>query len=250
MTRKNRRWLIAVCLIAAAATAAQVFPIERLWDRLFQLARESALWGPVLFILAYVVCCVLLVPVSLLTFGAGAVYGLFQGTLLVWAAATLGAAAGFVLSRRLGREKVARLILRYPQLRSLDRAIAKEGWKIVFLCRLSPIFPFAALSYVFGVTRVRFGGYLLASSFGVLPPSFLYVYVGFLARLGRHDRSLSAAQWVMYFAGLAATAWVTLLLARIARKSLEGNETSDLSESCQARRKPDREGGRAARESR
>lgn len=181
-------------------------------------------WGPVLFVPLYVAATVLFVPGVVLTLGAGAAFGVVRGAVTVSIAATLGATAAFLVGRYLARDAVARRIEGHPRFRALDQAVADEGWKIVALARLSPIFPFNVLNYAFGVTRVRLRDFVVASWLGMLPGTVTYVYIGSLAgdlaALGRPDRARTPAEWALYVIGLAAAAAVTVLVTRLARRAL------------------------------
>src|SRR4029434_5373395 len=116
-----------------------------------------------------------------LTRGAGVVFGVLRGSIIASIAAALGAASAFLVSRYLARAWVARKIERNPKFKAIDEAVAKEGWKIVILTRLSPVFPFNVMNYTFGLTRVSFWEYFFASWIGMMPGTVLYVYVGSLA---------------------------------------------------------------------
>ncbi len=180
-------------------------------------------WGPVCFILRYWLACVFLIPGSLLTLGAGVVFGVARGTVLVSVAATLGATAAFLVGRYLARDWVAAKVEANPKFKAIDEAVAKEGWKIVLLTRLSPAFPFNLLNYGFGLTRVSLRDYFFASWAGMLPGTALFVYAGSLAgdlaALGR-GRSRTPAEWALYGIGLAATLGVTWFATRLARRAL------------------------------
>ena len=107
---------------------------------------------------------------------------------------------------------------------AIDTAVAREGWKIVALLRLSPVVPFNLLNYVFGVTRVRLRDYVIASWAGMLPGVVLYVYLGSLAGDlaigGAAGRTRTPAEWSLYAVGLLATGAVTVYVTRIARAAL------------------------------
>ena len=182
-------------------------------------------WGPACFTGIYVLACVLFIPGSLLTLGAGLLYGVAKGSVLVSLASTSGAACAFLIGRHLAREAIARKLQGRQKFQALDAAIAREGWKIVGLVRLSPIFPFNLLNYALGLTRVSFKDYLLASWIGMLPGTIMYVYIGSLAAdlasLGASGRSRTPAEWALYGVGLAATVAVVLYVSRIARQALE-----------------------------
>src|SRR4029077_5117118 len=177
-------------------------------------------WGPVIFVGLYVVATVLFVPGSVLTLGAGAVVGVVLGSVYVSISATLGATAAFLVGRYLARNAIARKIEKSEKFATIDRAVADEGWKIVFLTRLSPVFPFTLLNYAFGLTRVKLSHYVLASWLGMIPGTVMYVYLGSLVNVGAGHRQRTTGEWVLYGVGLLATVAVTVFVTRLARKAL------------------------------
>lgn len=182
------------------------------------------IWGPVAFIGGYAVATVALIPGSLLTLAAGAIFGLVRGTLYTMIGATLGAAGAFLVARYLAREAVERRFGRDVRFRRLDRAVGERGLSLVFLLRLSPALPFTLLNYVLGLTRVRFADYLVASV-GMIPGTLLYVYngklLGDMAALGSGEAPpRSAAYWAVLGLGLAATVAVTVMVTRMAQRAL------------------------------
>ncbi len=186
---------------------------------------ELGPWGAAAFVIGYAVAVVAFVPGSLLTLAAGAIFGLLEGTVLVLIGATLGSTAAFVLSRTVARKVVASRFEGDRRFAAIDRAIEREGRRIVFLLRLSPVFPFSLLNYALGLTRVRLGDYVVAS-IGMLPGTLLYVYSGKVAgELATLAGSASVSRGAGYYAviglGFAATAFVTVLVTRVARRALQ-----------------------------
>ncbi len=177
-------------------------------------------WGPVLFIVAYIVATVCFVPGLVLTLGAGAIFGVAWGSVYVSVGSTLGATGAFLVGRHLVRAWIAAWIQGHARFRAIDQAIAAEGWRMVVLTRLSPVFPFTLLNYAYGLTRVSLGGYMLASWVGMMPGTVLYVYLGSLARAGAVGSGRTAAEWVLWGGGLLATLTVTVLITRMARRAL------------------------------
>jgi uncharacterized membrane protein YdjX (TVP38/TMEM64 family) len=137
--------------------------------------------GWVIFVLLYIAATVLLLPAVVLTLGAGAIFGILKGWIIVSTAATLGATGAFLIGRYFARGWVARRIEANQTFLAIDRAVGREGWKIVGLTRLSPVFPFTLLNYAYSVTRVSLRQYILASLIGMMPGTLLYVYLGSLA---------------------------------------------------------------------
>ena len=157
-------------------------------------------WGLAIFVLLYMAATVLLLPAVVLTLGAGAVFGVVWGFVAVSVGATLGAVAAFLVGRYLARDWVATRVAASPRLGAIDAAVAREGWKIVLLTRLSPAFPFVLLNYAYALTRVSLRHYVLASWIGMMPGIVLYTYLGSPAaaagrRSGRCTGSASRRRW-------------------------------------------------------
>lgn len=220
------RTRVVVIAVAVAALLLLAYLLDaRAWlASALEWIRGLGPWGPVAFCVLYVVACVLLLPGSVLSLGAGVVFGLATGIVVVSVSATLGATAAFLVGRYLARDWVERTIAAAPRFQAIDAAVAREGWKIVGLLRLSPVVPFNLLNYAFGVTRVRLRDYVLASWVGMLPGVVLYVYLGSLAgdlavgAAAGHTRS--PAEWAFYAVGLLATLAVTVYVTRVARAAL------------------------------
>lgn len=181
-------------------------------------------WGPLVFVLGYAFATVAFVPGSLLTLAAGAVFGLLEGTVYVLVGATLGATGAFLVARHLARSHVEARLAGSPRFLAIDRAVAREGLKIVTLLRLNPVLPFNLLNYALGLTKVRLPHYLLACV-GMIPATFLYVYYGkalgsLAAVAGGAEIERGAGYWAVFVLGLAATVAVTVLVTRIARRAL------------------------------
>lgn len=222
---RRRPWVVGgvvvavvLVLILAGRRVGPLIPAFAAW------VEGLGTWGAIVFVVGYAAAVIALVPASLLTLAAGAIFGLVKGTALVFVAATLGAVGAFVISRYLARGAVERRIAGDPRFAAIDRAIGREGRRIVLLLRLSPVFPFTLLNYGLGLTRVRFVDYLLASV-GMLPGTLLYVYYGKLAgdvaRLaGGVQAPRGTAYYVVLGLGLVATVAVTAVVTRIARRAL------------------------------
>lgn len=217
--------IVAIALLMLFASRA-----GRLLPMLVSWTDGWGLWGPPLFIGLYAVATIALVPASFLTVASGALFGLVWGTVYAFVGATLGATGAFLTSRYLVRERVERRMQGNRRFRRIDRAIQRQGRKVVFLLRLSPIFPFGLLNYALGLTRVRTVDYVLASV-GMLPGTLLYVYPGVLvgevaALSGQGVRPRGPAYYAVLALGLLATVAVVVLVTRIARRAL-AEETRD-----------------------
>lgn len=182
-------------------------------------------WGPVVFVVGYVVAAVAFVPGSILTLAAGAIFGLAKGVVTVFIAAMLGSAAAFLVARHVARPAIERRLAGNTRFAAIDRAVGAQGRKIVFLLRLSPVFPFNLLNYALGLTKVRFLDFFVASA-GMLPGTLLYVYYGKLAGdVATLAGGAAVAKGPEYYGvlvlGLVATVVVTTIVTRIARRALK-----------------------------
>jgi uncharacterized membrane protein YdjX (TVP38/TMEM64 family) len=133
----------------------RALPLERAMQALSGWLAGLGWWGPLLYGVLYVGATVLLIPGAVITIAAGALFGLWRGTLLVSLASTTGAALAFLLARSLARERVARLAQHRPMFHAMDQAIGEGGWKVVALLRLSPVIPFNVQNYLYGLTPIR-----------------------------------------------------------------------------------------------
>ena len=181
-------------------------------------------WGPAAFIAGYIVTTIAFIPGAAMTLAAGAVFGLLEATVYVLTGATLGSTAAFLISRHLARETIAARVAGNARFAAIDRAIGVQGFKIVLLMRLSPVFPYNLLNYSLGLTNVRFTDYTLAS-IGMLPGTLLYAYYGVLAgdvaRLaGGGAVERGPAYYAVLVLGLVATIAVSTLVTRVARRAL------------------------------
>lgn len=225
------KWLAAGALATAVLAALILLPVPEYLESLLEWTRGIGPWGYLVLIGLYIVATVLFVPGMILTLAGGFLFGVVGGSIAVSIGSTLGAGAAFLVGRFVARESVERLVRGNARFAAIDRAVGAQGFRIVFLIRLSPIFPYNVLNYAFGLTRVRFRPYLFGSWLGMLPATVMYVYLGStagdLAKIfsggigpGGSDASAGAGPVVMKLIGLAATVVVTVYVTRIARRAL------------------------------
>jgi uncharacterized membrane protein YdjX (TVP38/TMEM64 family) len=224
MSNRVRIAIISMLAIVACAAIVWLPQANEAVIALLKWVESLGPWGPALFVIIYILGCVLFLPGSLLTIGAGFIFGLVVGTITVSIGSTLGAGAAFLLARTVLRKWINEKLASMPRFGALDEAVGREGFKVVSLTRLSPLFPFNLLNFMFGITKVSFRDYLLASWIGMLPGAVLYVYIGTAAHsitsIAAGKKETSAAEQVFFGVGLVATALVVALLVRLARKSL------------------------------
>jgi uncharacterized membrane protein YdjX (TVP38/TMEM64 family) len=215
-------------LVATAIALSKQFNLQELFQKSLMWVKHLGFMGAIVYIAIYNLATLLFVPGSFLAIKGGCLFGYFWGTVYVLIAATLGAIWAFLLGRYLSRDWVCRKIGKNTKFQGLDRAVGKEGWKIVLLTRLSPIFPFNLLNYFFGVTQVSLKDYILGS-IGMIPATVMYVYIGSLANdLATLDMSnlpttkeTQILQWVIRIMGAIATIAVTIYITRLAKKALD-----------------------------
>src|SRR6266403_5934577 len=172
------RLAVLIVIVIALFLAMRFLPVQQ-WLRSFSdWVAQMGVAGILIFIVVSAVATVLMAPGSILTIGAGFAFGLWKGFLAVSAGATLGASLAFLVARFVARDKIEAMARRNTKFRRIDNAIGKEGAKLVFLLRLSPVIPFNLSNYFYGLTAVKFWPYVRASWIGMMPGTFLYVYIG------------------------------------------------------------------------
>ena len=226
-------------LVLAAVVGAWIwrhYPVVQYVIALQQKIGAMEFWGAVLYPLLYAACNVLLLPGGVLAIGSGLFFGLWWGFLLNVLGNVGGAAVSFLLSRKLGRGWVTKRFLRQRKWAALDEAIAQDGWKIIFLSQVHPLFPSSLLNYLYGVTSIRFRTCMLWIALGQTPGLFLYAYLGTLAQHGlRIWQGKSHPQTWEYFTwlgGLLLTIAVTAALGRLALRLLAEAERTAKRESA------------------
>ena len=239
---KSRIKLIAaLAVITALLVLSAVLPVREYAKQFLDVLQAFGAWGLVLLAAAYVVACVLFLPGSPLTLGAGflaaAIWpdntflALASGTVAVSVGSVCGATAAFIVGRTFMRDWVADKIRNNKKFSALDAAVGKNGFKMVFLVRLSPVFPFNLLNYALGVTKVSLRDFVLASWIGMFPATVVYVYLGMLpatVAASASGEGKSPSEWAVLVVGLLATVALLVMITKIARKALAdavgGNE--------------------------
>lgn len=224
--RRSRAHLALYAVLAIAAVTLLLLGGRQLAGFIPRFAawvEGLGVWGPVVFILGYAVATVAFVPGLLLTLAAGALFGLVRGTIYTFIGAILGSCAAFLVARYVARGAIEKKLAGNARFAAIDRAVGREGFKIVALLRLVPIFPFNLLNYSLGLTKVRFLSYA-AASIAMLPGTFLYVYYGqaagdlATALAGKSEKG--AEQWIVLGIGLLAAVVAIVFVTRLAGRAL------------------------------
>ena len=222
--RRTKVW-IGMLVLTGLLVLAFVLPVRELAVGTMDWVESLGFAGYWVFFFIYVLFTVLFLPGFILTVGGGAVFGVGLGFLLVSLASTTGACLAFLLGRFFARDMVESKVSGNRRFGAIDRAVGERGWKIVFLTRLSPVFPFNLINYAYGLTKVPFWHFALASWVGMMPGTLLYVYIGSLssdvamAAMGEGGQA-GAGRWALNIVGLLATVAVTVYVTRVARRAL------------------------------
>jgi uncharacterized membrane protein YdjX (TVP38/TMEM64 family) len=215
-------------LITGLVLVRRVFPVAEWLASVQQHVMHWGAWSAICYPLVYACCNVLLLPGGILSIGGGFFFGLWWGFLIVLVGNVTGAALSFFLSRVAGRRWLGRKLLRNPTYEALEPAVRREGWKIILLSQLHPLFPTSLLNYLYGLTTIGFRTCMLWVAIGQAPGLFLYCYLGTLGQLGlnlfRGKTHPHPAEYVFWGAGLVSLLLLVLILGRVARQILEGTE--------------------------
>ena len=224
------RLIVVIGILIALFLTMKFLPVQQ-WLRNFNdWVGQMGVVGIFIFIIVYAVATVLLAPGSVLTIGTGFAFGLWKGFVAVSAGSTLGAALAFLVARFIARDKIEAIAQRNEKFRRIDNAIGKRGAKLILLLRLSPVIPFNLSNYFYGLTGVRFWPYVLASWIGMMPGTFLYVYIGTAGKAAASAAAGGEAMkhgwqyWTFMSVGLVATIIVTIWVTKIARNALRKTE--------------------------
>ena len=217
--------LVSFAVAAMVVLAlSRFYPLDDLLRRLNAFIREHQPWSTAAYPLLHATCNLLLLPAGVLVVGSGFLFGLWQGFALALTGHLLGATAAFWISRTFGRRFIEHHLASRPQWRELDLALSREGWKIVLLSQLSPLFPTSLFNYCYGLTRLRFWPTLGWIALGWAPGMFLYTYLGRLGHFGwqawRAGGRPTTGQAALLVGGLVLTLAVTFTLATVAYRLL------------------------------
>ncbi len=214
-----KKWLALAAVGIVLIAAYRFLPIQE-WVTTFQeWVRGFGAVGWLIFIVVYAVTAFVLVPGSFLTLAAGVAYGLW-GFPLVIIGATLGSAISFLAARYVFHDRVQEKIAQYPRFNAVNKAIGEGGWQVVGLLRLSPALPFSLQNWFLGLTPVGFWPSQIATFFGIMPGTLLYIWIGSLGGQAGGD-DMSIAKYVVGGIGIIATLAVTYLVTRRAQAKLK-----------------------------
>jgi uncharacterized membrane protein YdjX (TVP38/TMEM64 family) len=213
---------------------SRFFPIVDWIANVQQHVMRLGAWSALCYPLLYASCNVLLLPGGVLSIGGGFFFGLWWGFAIVLVGNVAGAALSFLISRSIGQRWLRRKLLANPTLGALGPAVEREGWKIILLSQLHPLFPTSLLNYLYGLTRIRFRTCMLWVAIGQAPGLFLYTYLGTLGQLGlnlvRGRTHPHPIEYLIWLGGFCTAAMVLMCLGRIALRLLQEAQVSAAAE--------------------
>ena len=244
MSKARRRVYVqlagALLVITLLLVASRFLPIVDFVSRLQERVMHWGAWSAVCYPLLFALCNLLLLPGGILSVGSGFFFGLWCGFVLVMVGNCIAAAISFGLSRLVARRWLGRKLSGHPILLKLGSAVEREGWEIIFLTQLHPLFPTSLLNYLYGLTRIRFGTYILWTTLGRAPGLFLYTYLGTLGQFGlnvakgkSHPRLVEYWTWGGAF---ITTAALFILLTRIALRTIQHTDGEHGLANCKMRK--------------
>ena len=214
-----KKLFVALLIVAAIIIAFRLLPVSD-WLRAFQAyVKNLGALGYVLYVVVYAICVVAFIPASILTLGAGAIFGFVGGTIVVVIGATIGATLAFLLARTVMRKRIEKMTASNAKFRALDRAIANDGMKIVFLVRLAVVFPFTWVNYAFGLTAIPLWRYVLATLLGIIPATAAFVFASSAAAKAATGETSNITK-IVYIAGGVAAIIASVLIGRIATRAI------------------------------
>ena len=218
--KSNRKFYLIGLVVLALFAGSFFLPVKEWVNALSDWIAGLGYWGPVAYVAFYVLATVLLLPGGALTSLAGFLFGLGWGSVWAIIGSNLGANLAFFVGRYFARSAVEKRVSENEKFSAIDGAVGDEGWKIVWLTRMSPVFPFALLNYAYSLTSVKWIHFALASFVGMAPGTILYVYFGSLGKLAAEAGETSTTKIVFMIVGLIATVLVTVLITKMAKLAL------------------------------
>src|SRR5438874_8914692 len=220
-------WQAAALLLVIALVWAlsRFFPVVDFIAVLQQRVMSLGAWAAICYPLLFAACSILLLPGGILAVGAGFFFSLWWGFLIVFAGNLIATAVSFALSRSIAKRWFRQKLSDNPTLRAFGPVVERESWKIILLSQLHPLFPTSLLNYFYGLTRIRFGTYVLWASIGRLPGIFLYAYVGtlgqFAVRIMRGKSYPRTLEYWIWGGAFITTVLLLVVLGRVARRAIQ-----------------------------
>jgi len=223
--------LVLTVLLLGISTLLLLFfipgsPLENALLDFFEWLEGLPLWqGMLLLTIMETIVTVLILPATPLNLASGFMFGIGWGSVIAVASTDLAAVISFFIGRYLAREWAEKEIEKRPKFKAVDVAVDRQGMWIIILVRFSPVFPFGLCNYLFGLTKVTFWKYWIATTIGLLPYTIAYTYLGSLMQelknIFKDDASDSTQQIIFLSIGGVATLVTIVVMAWITRRALK-----------------------------
>jgi len=178
-------------------------------------------WAPLVFVVLWIVAAVFFLPGLAITIVGGLIFGAVWGTVWTTVGANLGAIAAFLIGRYAARDMVEGMVEKNKALRKIDEGVARQGWRMLLITRLVPIFPFNVQNYVYGLTDIPLRTYVLVTVPCMLPATIAFNFAAGSVRTGDFGKTL-------WYLGVAAVFFVLLsLIPNVVRKRIATSESEE-----------------------
>lgn len=222
--------LLSILAVIGMVYLLQEFELEKTWLQLLQTVEASGWWGQLLFMTVVCACVVTLIPSVLLTLGAGMLFGLLKGSLMIVVAETVGAYVAFLFGRRFLSERPVKLLENRARMRAVFELPGRHDWRLVALARMLPFFPFKLSNYLFGITPLVGRSYVMGTFIGLWPITLFNVYLGTIATdmiaLRAAGTATTPLQWLLYCLGLTFTGVIMFIAIRRATREIDRRAAS------------------------
>ncbi len=158
-----------------------------------------------MFIAIYVVATVAFLPGTPLSLLAGLVFGPVFGTLWAVIGATIGATLAFLVCRYAARGLVEGWTSNNERLKRLDEGVERQGWRMLLITRLVPLFPFNLQNYAYGLTKIGLATYVLVTAVCIVPGVAVFTFAGGSLASARQDPTTT-----FVYLGVAAVLFVAV----------------------------------------
>ena len=229
--RQNFKWLIWFVCGLALVLLARYAELEKVVTPVLQWIDSLGTLGAMAFVVIYTIATSICIPGSIMALAGGALFGKLMGSILVYISGLFGAYVAFWLGRSLLRNWIQRRLQKNIYLKTMNKVVVAEGWKIACLLHLSPIIPFNLLNYALGTSKISVKNFVFATAIGILPGVILYTFLGStisdvtMVMAGMSDGADKKLQWLVSAIGILATLGLTVYSAQIARRQLEKSQS-------------------------
>ena len=225
---------LAMLLLMCVVLLFTLVDIPKVYTAFIEAIQDMGAWGPIVAGFAWIPVCLFFVPGMILSLSTGFAFDFLPAWSCTLIGATVGSTCAALAGRYLAREAVEEMLLGWPKFRAVDSAIKNDGFKVVFLLRLSPVLPFNVMNYALGTTGVPISEYFFASLIGMAPGTAMFIYIGSTLRNladalrgdlsggdEEADSSSGTIRTIALIVGLAATIVVTIFITITAKKHLD-----------------------------